>query len=41
MLYRDTQKLPLMKENAIALAKPNSTENICNILLEDTQKNPV
>lgn len=35
MLYRDTQKLPLMKENTIALAKPNSTEDICKILLEE------
>lgn len=41
MLYRDTQKLPLMKENAIVLAKPNSTEDICKILLENTKKNPV
>lgn len=41
MLYRDTQKLPLMKENTIALAKPNSTEDICKILLENTEKNPV
>lgn len=35
MLYRDTQKLPLMKENTITLAKPNSTEDICKILLEE------
>ena len=34
-LYRDPQKLPLMKENAIALAKPDSTEHICKILLEE------
>lgn len=34
-LYRDAQKLPLMKENAIALAKPNSTEEICKVLFEN------
>lgn len=34
-LYRDSQKLPLMKENTIALAKPDSTETICKILLEN------
>ena len=33
MLYRDPQKLPLMRENAIALAKPDSTKTICEILL--------
>ena len=33
-LYRDPQKLPLMKENTIALAKPHSTETICTILLK-------
>ena len=33
-LYRDTQKLPLMKENTFTLAKPNSTEEICRVLLE-------
>lgn len=32
-LYRDPQKLPLMKENTIALAKPSSTKTICEILL--------
>ncbi len=33
-LYRDQKKLPLMKENAIALAKPDSTGDICRVLLE-------
>lgn len=33
-LYRDPQKLPLMKENTTALAKPNSTADICEVLLE-------
>lgn len=33
-LYREPQKLALMKENAASLAKPDSTETICKILLE-------
>lgn len=33
-LYREPQKLALMKENAVSLAKPDSTETICKILLE-------
>lgn len=33
-LYRDPQKLSLMKESAISLAKPDSTKMICEILLE-------
>lgn len=33
-LYRDPQKLPLMKQNTFSLAKPNSTADICKILLE-------
>lgn len=33
-LYREPQKLTLMKENAASLAKPDSTETICKILLE-------
>ena len=36
-LYRDPQKLPLMKENAIALAKPNSTEYICKTLFDENE----
>ncbi len=38
MLYRDTQKLPLMKENTITLAKPHSTKTICDILLENKER---
>lgn len=34
-LYRNQKKLPLMKENAIALAKPDSTGDICRVLLEE------
>ncbi len=34
-LYRDPHKLVLMKENTISLAKPNSTETICKVLLEE------
>ena len=37
-LYRDTQKLPLMKENTIALAKPNSTKTICELLVGEVKK---
>ena len=33
-LYRDPQKLPLMKENTYSLSRPNSTEEICKTLLE-------
>lgn len=33
-LYRDTEKLPLMRKNTSVLAKPNSTEVICNVLLD-------
>ncbi len=33
-LYREPQKLLLMKENTVALAKSNSTEVICNVLLK-------
>jgi len=34
-LYRDPQKLPSMKEKTFSLAKPNSTSDICKILLEN------
>lgn len=34
-LYRDPQKLALMKENATSLARPNSTEMICKVLFEN------
>ena len=34
-LYRDPQKLALMKENAISLARPNSTKTICKVLFEN------
>lgn len=34
-LYRDPQKLPLMKENTFSLAKPDSTKEICEILLKN------
>lgn len=37
-LYRDKSKLQLMKENAISLAKPNSTETICKVLFENYEK---
>ena len=33
MLYRKTEKLISMKESTITLAKPDSTQNICKILL--------
>ena len=33
-LYRNPQKLLLMKENAISLAKPDSTQTICQTLFE-------
>ena len=35
-LYRDSNKLPSMKENTIRLAKPDSTKYICEILLKST-----
>lgn len=34
MLYRQPEKLVSMKESAIALARPDSTADICKILLE-------
>ena len=34
-LYRDTDKLARMRANAIDLAKPYSTENICKILMDN------
>ena len=34
-LYRDTNKLARMRANAIDLAKPYSTENICKILMDN------
>ena len=37
-LYRNREKLETMKENAKKLAKPNSTANICKILLEENKK---
>lgn len=36
MLYRKPEKLVLMKESAINLANPDSTRDICKILLETT-----
>ena len=35
MLYRNPEKLVSMKESAIALAKPDSTGDICRILLDN------
>lgn len=34
-LYRDKEKLEKMREAAIKLAKPNSTQDICDILLKE------
>ena len=36
MLYRNPHKLVSMKNNAIYLSRPNSTENICKVLLSET-----
>ena len=37
-LYRNQENLETMRENAKNLAKPNSTKNICKILLDKNQK---
>ena len=34
LVFKDENKLEQMKENAIKLAKKNSTKEICNILLK-------
>ena len=40
-LQRDPYKLPAMKESAIALAKPDSTKSICEVLMSDNLKENV